>query len=103
MDRTAKIALAILGASILSSAVASLLGYRVAALWFGAPALVLSGWTALGHFITLDDDAPGGWSNPEDSSEIWRRSLGELAIKTCLFAAVVLVVVVLPLEFGAPN
>ena len=26
-----------------------------------------SGWIFLGHLVTADDDAKGGWSNPEGS------------------------------------
>ena len=50
------------------------------------PALLLSGWAALGHLITLDDDFPGGWSNPEKSKRIWWASIAELLVKLGLFA-----------------
>ncbi len=26
-----------------------------------------SAWALLGHLVTADDDAPGGWSNPDGS------------------------------------
>lgn len=25
----------------------------------------LSGWAFVGHLVTIDDDLPGGWSNPD--------------------------------------
>ncbi|MBB3169451.1 hypothetical protein FHS30_002659 [Simiduia aestuariiviva] len=49
------------------------------------PALAISGFAAFGHFITLDDDMPGEWSNPEGSKEIWHESLRWLAIKVVAF------------------
>lgn len=55
------------------------------------PALVLSGWTAFGHLITLDDDYPGEWSNPEKSKTLWRRSLLQLAAEMGVFGLLVLV------------
>ena len=67
---------------------ALLLGEAVWAKYIAFPALFLSGWAALGHLITLDDDAPGGWSNLEESKTIWRYSLLEMAGKFILFAAV---------------
>ncbi len=56
----------------------SLLG--IAALVFG------------GHFVTLDDDVPGGWSNPESSEKLWHSS-----IKVALVKLVVLVGLAAPL------
>lgn len=57
----------------------------------GIPALVLSGWAALGHLITLDDDYPGNWSNPESDKGFWRRSLLALLGKLGLFGVLLLV------------
>jgi len=56
--------------------------------WVSAPALVLSGLAAIGHLVTLDDDAPDGRSSPVDPKEakaIWRSSLVELAAKVAVF------------------
>src|SRR5690554_4789347 len=64
------------------------LGYQSPAKYIAAPALVFSGWAALGHLVTLDDDAPDEWSNPEGSKATWHRSIGELIIKIVVFAAV---------------
>jgi len=63
------------------------LGFKV-----GIPSLVVSGWAFFGHLITLDDDAPGGFSNPESSSRIWRGSLIELLVKGALFLLVCVLV-----------
>lgn len=98
MSRAILVALGVLLLSLFASTVATLMGARSAALWLGAPALIMSGWAAAGHLITLDDDAPGGWSNPDNSSKIWHRSLGELVVKACIFAVVLLVVVFWPLD-----
>jgi hypothetical protein len=57
--------------------------------WVAAPALVFSGWAAAGHLITLDDDAPGEWSNLEKSRVIWYRSLAELTAKAAVFGGLV--------------
>lgn len=38
-------------------------------------------WAFVGHLITIDDDAPGGWSNPDGSIPFpW----AELAIKAAI-------------------
>jgi hypothetical protein len=50
--------------------------------------IVLSGWAFFGHLITLDDDAPGGWSNPNKSGAIWRASLLQLLLKGTVFAVI---------------
>ena len=56
----------------------------------GVPALIVSGWAFFGHFITLDEDAPGSFFNPrsESSSRVWRNSLIELLAKAAVFALV---------------
>ena len=41
----------------------------------------LAAWAAVGHLVTLDDDQPGGWSNPESDGSLWRSSLRELAAR----------------------
>ena len=48
-----------------------------------------SAWAAVGHLITIDDDYPGGFSNPEKDNNIWRHSLLELAIKTGILCILV--------------
>ena len=63
----------------------------------------LFAWAALGHLVTLDDDMPGNWSNPDGSKSLWHRSLVELAIKLiALIAAIGAIMLYPPLrEFGA--
>ncbi|MBK7285303.1 MAG: hypothetical protein IPI83_14165 [Sphingomonadales bacterium] len=53
-----------------------------------APVLAYLGLAFGGHLITIDDDMPGEWSNPEGSKHVWRRSLAELLIKFLLFGMV---------------
>ena len=50
----------------------------------GVPALILLAWMMIGHLVTLDDDMPGEWSNPEGSKKIWYASVGEFLIKAVL-------------------
>lgn len=41
-----------------------------------------AGWAFIGHVVTADDDAPGGWSNADDELPFpWR----ELALKAAVF------------------
>ena len=96
MPRIAKIAIAILLASVAGSAAASILNSRVLAIMLGLPALLLAGWAFLGHFVTLDDDLPDGFSNPNGSRRFYFQSLAELAAKAVLLAAVVWLVVYWP-------
>ena len=96
MNTAIKFALALLALTLCGSIVASILHARQLAVWLGAPALIASGWAAFGHFITLNDELPGGWSNPENSRSIWYRSLGELLAKLLAFGVVLWVVVFWP-------
>ena len=52
----------------------------------------ISAWVAFGHFVTVDDDAPGGWSNQDNSKSIWRRSLAKLLIKFAVFVGLITIV-----------
>lgn len=65
--------------------------------------LGLSAWAALGHLITLDDDVPGEWSNPEGSMRLWRLSLLGLAIKVVVVICLFMLIARFPQirEFGA--
>jgi hypothetical protein len=52
----------------------------------GAAALVL-----IGHLVTIDDDLPGGWSNPDGADPCpW----GELLTKVAVLAALGLLALV---------
>lgn len=84
------VARAVLGVFVASclGTVAALLGGASWWRWASAPALLLSGWAALGHLVSLDDDAPGGWSspaNPGESKVVWRSSLAGLVAKVLVF------------------
>jgi hypothetical protein len=96
-----RIALGVLVASLAASVVASMLFSSRVALWCGMPALVMSAWAAIGHLVTIDDDAAGGWSNPDGSSQIWYQSLRDLAIKLVVALFVAWLVVGAPLAQDA--
>jgi hypothetical protein len=53
--------IALLG--LLAIGVHYLAGISLGLLWLG----LFVGWPLIGTLITLDDDAPGGWSNPNGS------------------------------------
>jgi hypothetical protein len=65
------------------------------------PALLISAWAALGHLVTLDDEAAGSWSNPGSSSQVWFQSLGELTVKILVTLLVAWLVVGAPLAHHA--
>jgi hypothetical protein len=95
MNLVARIVLGVFLTSCLGSVVALLSGAPWWK-WVLAPALILSGWAAVGHLVTLDDDAPGGWSSPAKLGEakvFWRSSLAEFAIKALVFGGLVWFVV----------
>jgi len=50
-------------------------------------AVVISGWAFIGHIITIDDDFPGGWSNPAGDE---RFPWVELAVKAILFSGLLM-------------
>lgn len=56
----------------------------------------LAGWAAIGHLITLDDDLPGEWSNPEEDGAFWRSSLAILAVKFAVFIGLLVLVLSVP-------
>lgn len=79
--------------SCAGAAVSYLIGARSVGSWIAAPALVLSGWAALGHLVTLDDDMPAEWSNPQRSRTVWNRSVAELTVKLMVFIGLVCFVI----------
>lgn len=86
------VAARIVVASFLTSCVAAIAALLTGVSWWkwlAAPALFLSGWAAAGHLITLDDDLPGGWSNPGESKWFWYRSLAEFLCKVAVFGALI--------------
>ncbi|PAV25755.1 hypothetical protein CF392_09520 [Tamilnaduibacter salinus] len=74
---------------------------------FGVPyAYTLIGfavWGFFGHLVTLDDNEPGGFGNPEESRPVWRGSLKELGVKFLILTGLAVAVVVFPIlqELGA--
>jgi len=56
----------------------------------------LSGWVAIGHLVTLDDDMPEGWSNPEGSAEFWNKSKIACVVKFFVFISLVILVIAFP-------
>lgn len=83
-----RVVLGVFLASLGIALLANIFGYSVLAKYIGVPALVMSGWAVLGHLVTLDDDAPGEWSNPDGEKSIWRHSLVELGLKVTVFTVV---------------
>jgi hypothetical protein len=73
--------------SLAASLVAIAVGERRFAAFVVAAAAIVSALGVIGHLVTLDDDARGGWSNPDGEHALWRRSLLELGIKILAFAA----------------
>ena len=56
-----------------------------------------------GHFVTLDDDCPGGWSNPDESTSFWHRSLFVALAKLAVVLALISLLLAFPklAELGA--
>ena len=83
-----RIALLFLGTSIAAIGLSALWHVSYIFTFLGVAALVL-----VGHVVTIDDDLPGGWSNPDGSQPFpW----GELLVK----AAVVVLLALLALVPG---
>lgn len=60
--------------------------------YLGSPYVVtfwiLLGWSAIGQLVTLDDDMPGGWSNPDGDRVWWRQAKIWLATTFACFLLV---------------
>jgi hypothetical protein len=95
MTKGGAVVIGVFLASVLGFGVAFLVGADSVGNWLGGLALTLSGWAVIGHLVTLDDDMPGGWSNPERSRALWSKSLGQLAVKFAMFVGVLRLFVVL--------
>lgn len=52
--------------------------------------IALSGWAFIGHLVTVDDDLPGGWSNPDGKVPApWcHLALKGIAFSTLCFLAI---------------
>lgn len=53
-------------------------------------------WAFVGHLVTIDDDAEGGWSNPEGSRQFWRHSLFELFVKLLIMVVLFMIATAFP-------
>lgn len=89
MVKIGKSAGAIFVTSFFAGLTVAFAGYSLTGKIVGAPALILAIWASLGHFVTLDDDMPGAWSNPEGSKKIWYGSILELFAKIAVLLCVV--------------
>lgn len=92
MNRLTQVALTIYAASLFLASTAAFFGMANWVLPLGAPALGLSGMAFLGHLVTLDDDSPGSFGNPDHDQSLWTESVQELRVKffVCLFAVAVI-------------
>ncbi|WP_369600082.1 hypothetical protein AAIA72_09480 [Hahella sp. SMD15-11] len=63
----------------------------------------ISVWVAVGHLITLDDDMPGEWSNPDENKKHWHQSLLILFCKFAVALLIGILIFVFPVlvKFGA--
>ena len=74
--------------SLVASFAAAAVGSPRFAVWLGAPALLFSAWAFVGHLVTIDDDYPGGFSNPQKSQALWSTSVRALGMKFLAFVAI---------------
>lgn len=65
--------------------------------------ILYSALVAFGRLITIDDAAPGGWSNPDNSKAFCRSALFELLIRFLIFIGFLTLLFVFPNldQFGA--
>jgi hypothetical protein len=85
--------LAIYLTSVAAGLAAAILQRFVASACLIAPAVLQSALVLLGHVVTLDDECPGEWSNPDRSLAIWRESLRDVAVKFTAFAVALAILV----------
>jgi len=50
--------------------------------------LIILGWSSIGQLVTLDDDLPGGWSNPDGDPAITREAIIWLISTVAAFSVV---------------
>ena len=75
-----RIALLLLGTSIAAIGLSALLRVPYIFTFVGVAALVLAG-----HVVTIDEDMPGGWGNPDGSQPFpWRELLVKVAVVAVL-------------------
>lgn len=76
---------------LVSTVSAKLFHMEKAAAILSVPLLVMAGWGFIGHLVSLDDDIPGGWSNPDGDVTLWRQSVRELLVKLVVVLGVLAV------------
>lgn len=81
MNNISRIALAIYTMSLVLAILTAVFGRGDWSTWLGAPAVALSALATVGHFVTLDEDVPGGFGNPYGDQLFWEDSLRELKYK----------------------
>jgi hypothetical protein len=62
----------------------------------------LAAWAFVGHLVTADDDAPGGWSNPDGKLPFpW----AELGLKAFVLVALGVIAIAFPIvrSFGGTQ
>ena len=69
--------------SLVLSALFRLLGIEQYQVISGVPGLIILFLIFLGHFVTLDDDLAGGWSNPDASKKSCSTVSWGACIKIC--------------------
>ena len=78
--------------SFAAALIARLAGVGQAVLPLAAPGLALSVLAVIGHLVTLDEDYPGAYFNPNADRRVWRTSvavlLGKLVVSLVLAAVV---------------
>ena len=88
VNRRRNISLAVVGVAIAA--------FLLSLIWHVPYLYTLIGaaaWAFVGHIVTADDDAPGGWSNPDGAVPFpWH----ELAAKAALLALLVAIAVIFP-------
>jgi hypothetical protein len=87
MNKAGYLTLAVFFACFVAAAVSYRVGAQSIGNWIAVPALLISGWGAVGHLVTVDDDKLGEWSNPSGSRPFWRRSLLALILKFSIAGA----------------
>ena len=88
MTRWQKSVLGGVAISVGASGLLALAGRHDVAAYVTLPALIISAWAFVGHLVTVDDEAPGGWANPDGAADIWRQSLFWLAVKAVACAGI---------------
>ena len=99
MKAEATIRIAVLLAIVVTTALALSAIWRVSYIYTG---IGFATWAFVGHLITIDDDIPGGWSNPDGTLPFpW----AELSIKGAVLVGLCALVAFFPVvrSFGGAS